>query len=263
MESVCFVNPDTGWAVSFRTILRTTDGGENWIRQFDHGYATFSSVNFINARTGWTVGGSSIDGLIYHTSDGGENWIPQISEFSENLESVCFADANTGWAVGYKGAILHSSDGGTNWSVPSTPFSERLTSVYLVNERVGWVVGYKGTILKIDMFEDTAVDGDYDVENGFSAQFARLHNYPNPFNASTTIHFRLHRAGDITLKVFDLIGRKIATLVDGKRGGGDHEVVWEAKDLPSGIYLLRMEAGFSMTDSKKRYAHTKKLILQK
>ncbi len=68
-------------------------------------------------------------------------------------------------------------------------------------------------------------------------------NYPNPFNPSTTIDFILTQSGYVTLFVFDLLGREIATLIHGKMDTGQHRVVWDGSGLPSGIYFCRLTVG--------------------
>ncbi len=68
-------------------------------------------------------------------------------------------------------------------------------------------------------------------------------NYPNPFNPSTRIRFALPQDGHVTLTVHSVIGQRAATLVDGHRGAGWHDVVFDAAQLSSGVYILRMEAG--------------------
>ncbi|MCG3155062.1 MAG: hypothetical protein DKINENOH_01664 [bacterium] len=78
-------------------------------------------------------------------------------------------------------------------------------------------------------------------------------NYPNPFNPTTTITFALPRASFVTLKVYDLLGNEIASLVSEKLPAGRHQRVWEAKDLASGVYLYRLQAG--------EFEQVKKLIL--
>jgi len=80
-------------------------------------------------------------------------------------------------------------------------------------------------------------------------------NYPNPFNPSTTIAFSLPRAEQVTLKVFNLLGKEIATLVDEKFSAGRYEVRWEAGGIESGTYFYQLRAG--------EFAATKKLILMK
>jgi hypothetical protein len=68
-------------------------------------------------------------------------------------------------------------------------------------------------------------------------------NYPNPFNASTTIRFVLNRTAAVTLAVYDVEGRRVSTLSAGKRyGAGSHEIRFDAASLPSGIYFYRIEA---------------------
>lgn len=72
--------------------------------------------------------------------------------------------------------------------------------------------------------------------------------YPNPFNSTTRISFRLPQAGDVKVKVYDLSGRAISTLVSGNLQAGNHEVIWQADGMVSGLYLVKMEAeGFSAT----------------
>ncbi|HUF10032.1 MAG TPA: T9SS type A sorting domain-containing protein [Rhodothermales bacterium] len=69
-------------------------------------------------------------------------------------------------------------------------------------------------------------------------------NYPNPFSGSTTIAFTLDGASEVTLEVFDALGRRVTRLIDAQRlGPGRHTQVWDAGDLPSGRYVYRIEAG--------------------
>lgn len=67
--------------------------------------------------------------------------------------------------------------------------------------------------------------------------------WPNPFNPSTTIAFSLAETMPATLRVFDLAGREVATLVDGLQAAGEHEVVFDAAGLPSGLYFATLRAG--------------------
>ncbi len=75
------------------------------------------------------------------------------------------------------------------------------------------------------------------------ADYALEANYPNPFNPQTTIRFTLPEAVHVQIRVFDLLGREVARLVDADREAGRHEVAFDARDLASGMYLYRMQAG--------------------
>ena len=85
--------------------------------------------------------------------------------------------------------------------------------------------------------------------------FALRQNYPNPFNPSTTIEFALPKSAFVTLKVHNLLGEEVATLISGKREAGLHQLNWDARGLVSGVYLYRLEAG--------NYVQSRKLILMR
>ena len=80
-------------------------------------------------------------------------------------------------------------------------------------------------------------------------------NYPNPFNPSTSISFSLPSESFVTLKVFDILGREVAVLVSEKLPAGNHTQQWHAKNLPSGVYIYRLQAG--------TFTQTRKLVLLK
>lgn len=82
------------------------------------------------------------------------------------------------------------------------------------------------------------------------AQYALRHNYPNPFNPSTTIEFSLPRAGFVTLAVYNVVGQKIATLVSDNLTAGSYKYHWDSGDMPSGLYFYRIKAG-GFTKSRK------------
>jgi hypothetical protein len=73
--------------------------------------------------------------------------------------------------------------------------------------------------------------------------FALLKNYPNPFNAATTISFNLPERTEIELAVYDILGRKVATLHEGTLAAGSHRLTWNAGDYTSGLYFYRLDAG--------------------
>jgi hypothetical protein len=85
--------------------------------------------------------------------------------------------------------------------------------------------------------------------------YALDQNFPNPFNPTTTVSFALPKPEHVTLKVFDLLGREVATLADEQLGAGYHRRMWNAGEMPSGVYFCRLHAG--------DFAQTRKLVLMK
>jgi hypothetical protein len=74
-------------------------------------------------------------------------------------------------------------------------------------------------------------------------EFRLVQNYPNPFNPSTTVRYDVAVQTHVNLQVYDMLGKLITTLVDGVRSAGTYEIKFNASNLPSGIYMLRMQAG--------------------
>ncbi|MGB6033392.1 MAG: T9SS type A sorting domain-containing protein, partial [Bacteroidota bacterium] len=81
-------------------------------------------------------------------------------------------------------------------------------------------------------------------------RFTLSQNYPNPFNPSTQIQFGVPREGRILLEVYNLLGERVATLIDGHMSAGAYTVRYNASDLPSGIYYYRMTAAESVITRK-------------
>ena len=82
-----------------------------------------------------------------------------------------------------------------------------------------------------------------DMSEFVPGKFITSLNYPNPFNSTTTIRFSLHEPSEVTIDIYDLLGREVETLSRGYRPAGSHQVVWNADKFPSGFYFYRIEAG--------------------
>ena len=94
--------------------------------------------------------------------------------------------------------------------------------------------------------EEWEVAGDWNVETvimepSIANNFFLMEAFPNPFNSMTAISFKLQAASHVELKVFDISGREVASLVDGHLSSGAHEVVWDAEGMGSGVYFIRLE----------------------
>ncbi len=92
--------------------------------------------------------------------------------------------------------------------------------------------------------------------------YAMYGNYPNPFNPTTVIRYALPERAEVTLKIFDLLGREVATLQQGVLGAGYFESNWDARGKASGMYVCRIEAR-SITGQKEGYVRSLKLLLMK
>jgi hypothetical protein len=87
----------------------------------------------------------------------------------------------------------------------------------------------------------TVVSGvEDDMEGILPREFAIAGVYPNPFNALTTVNYSLPYSAEVSLTVFDLSGRRVTELVNGRVDAGWHNVVWDAADMPSGLYFVRL-----------------------
>jgi len=80
--------------------------------------------------------------------------------------------------------------------------------------------------------------------------FSLQQNYPNPFNPTTTINYSVPKTSMVTIRVFDVLGREVATLVNENKPVGNYSVQFNANKLTSGVYFYKMEAG-SFTQTKK------------
>lgn len=93
------------------------------------------------------------------------------------------------------------------------------------------------------------------VDAPLPTEYAISPNYPNPFNARTTISFALPQASHVTVEIYDLLGRNVATLVDSDFPAGYHNVTWDAAERSSGVYFYKVRAG--------EFARTQKMLLLK
>ena len=97
--------------------------------------------------------------------------------------------------------------------------------------------------------------GVEDEESILPTEFALLQNYPNPFNPGTTIKYSIPNQSKVIVKVYDLLGNEVATLMDEEKSVGTYELTWNAENLPSGVYFYQFKAG--------DFIKTKKMLLMK
>jgi hypothetical protein len=111
---------------------------------------------------------------------------------------------------------------------------------------------YNGTVR---VYKKTNPTGVKNNTASIPSGYGLSQNYPNPFNPTTVIAYQIGATGHVTLKVFDMLGREVKTLIDEGQNAGSHSATFDANTLPSGVYFYRLQAGAFM--------ETKKLILLK
>ncbi|HVO72607.1 MAG TPA: T9SS type A sorting domain-containing protein, partial [Ignavibacteriaceae bacterium] len=115
----------------------------------------------------------------------------------------------------------------------------------------GWAVGSAGTILKTTNSGSTFIrDEDKLIK---PQAFLLNQNFPNPFNPSTKINYSVPHTTFITLKIFDILGREVAALINEEKPAGSYEIEFDGANLSSGVYFYQLQAG--------DFVETKKMVL--
>jgi photosystem II stability/assembly factor-like uncharacterized protein len=249
LSGVSFIDTDNGMTVGESgIILRTTNGGDTWYQQNAGPFIEFYDVQMLTTDICYTV---AMQG-IYKTTDGGSTW-QRISNHSAN--ALNFVDVNHGTIVAGEGYpnIFRTTDGGISWSLQFSRTNYPLHDVNFLNLNEGWIVGKCGTILHTTNGGITFTENETNTSQ--PNKFLLSQNYPNPFNPRTSLQYAISSRQFVTLKVYDLLGREIATLVNEEKPAGEFEVEFDGANLPSGIYFYQLKAG--------EYSETRKMVLLK
>ena len=237
-------------------IYRTTDGGSSWTEQLsDNSPGQYNAMRFSDLNHGWVVG---TNGKVIKTTNGGGNWTFVSNSGINPLQScktVFPLDANNVWIPSKHSDneqtpyLQQTTDGGSTWTTLTTPFgnpqgSNAIFSIYFINPQNGWITADYGRIAKYTA--PTSVDDDV---NGL-LEYSLAQNYPNPFNPNTTIKYNISESGFTTIKVYNLLGSEVATLVNEVKNQGAYEVNFSSSVLPSGVYFYSMEVN-SFREIKK------------
>ncbi len=134
---------------------------------------------------------------------------------------------------------------------PHTPYFEVeiIDTSYFTFTKLGTPGGKDlGWLARGDWFE--AEEFAFQRQGVVPTDFALRQNYPNPFNAKTTINYQLPVSNHVTLKIYNLLGRRVATLLDETQEAGYRSVIWDASEVSSGLYFYKLTAG-DFTESRR------------
>jgi hypothetical protein len=222
----------------------STDGGRNWsVTDFPDDYANAVGVkgkNLYVCSAGVKVSADS--GATWHTL---ANSPGDINEFT--------VDDSELFAATYDSGVFISSIMGAEWTNVSDGLADLDITSLCVNNGYLFAVDDSSRVWRRPLSE--MVVGVKAQKSNLPSTFSLSQNFPNPFNPSTVISYQVPTNSIVTLKVYDILGREIETLVNGRETAGTHSVTFDGARLPSGVYFCKLTApGVSMV---------KKMLLEK
>lgn len=236
----------------YAVILKTTNSGNNWSMLFtmnteNEVYFRFQMLDSLNGYLLKKTGGC------YKTTNGGLNWqILPISGFT-NSGSIKMLNNNTGW-VGASSGLYKTTDGGLNWIQQFYDYYTTPRSIYAFDENNAWFAGSRNSIYKTTNGGGIILAVQEINNNQIPTSFLLYQNYPNPFNPVTTIKYSIPSNNEVSIKIYDLLGKEIFNIKEYKTAG-TYELKFDASNYASGLYFYQIEAG--------DYKETKKMVLIK
>ncbi|HET6273079.1 MAG TPA: T9SS type A sorting domain-containing protein [Bacteroidota bacterium] len=237
-------------------IYRSTDNGSNWVES-NNGLDSNRYVSSISVGPNGHIFAGTQDSGIYRSTDDGNTWthanivLPNLtvvwSLVINSLGHIFAAVSQSTFSYG----VLRSTDDGINWTLVNSGFTTSATVYDLVINSSGYVfAGTGGGGVFRSVQSTTSVE---QIDHELPTAFSLKQNYPNPFNPSTSIQFSVPRTEFVTLKIYNILGKDVATLVSKNLSAGTYETEWNAQGFPSGVYFYRLQAG--------AFIQIKKLIL--
>jgi photosystem II stability/assembly factor-like uncharacterized protein len=252
-----FYNELYGFAVGGRfdiagVIWRTVNGGENWVAIGEQ-YAPPDEVwdiHFFDSLHVMAVGGDPdfFGVALMHSTDAGISWDYNEIGVHGQAVSISFRTENEGWAVvPLSERLVATYDYGVNWIEYIAPDSSKLYGIVFTDSLTGYAVGEEGVIAK---YKYQPPDNVYGNTTPVMKDFILYQNYPNPFNPITTIRYNLSEPGQVSVNIYNVLGNHIATLVHDYKSCGEHSVVWNAGNEPSGVYYFQLNMNGKLSTRK-------------
>jgi len=205
---IIFLNQDLGFAAG-TSVYKTTNGGSNWTHlPLIHGDQIIS-MHLINTQIGFSLGFGYNE--LYKTTDGGASWTQLFVEPNVYLNKISFVNDSIGYIIS-SDKVYISTNQGTTWTKQNSPYHWGMSDISFVSSHRGWIVGTKGLIMNTTNGGITFVEIDNRISQ--PGGFVLYQNYPNPFNGVTSIEYSVLSSERVKLKIYDVLGCEVATLVD-------------------------------------------------
>jgi hypothetical protein len=247
-NSMAVVGNNLWFGTNNTKIYYSSNFGTNWVAQPTTGeVGANGTVVWFNSATNGMMGGATL----LTTTNAGTNWVANAGTGTGNYVGITGIGSNW-WTVRGTAIVGTSTNNGANWSTAyTTPAG---TFVHITTSRTGSGLLYatksNGQVSKYGVTTGINPIGGQIADN-----YSLSQNYPNPFNPSTNISFAIPQNGFVSLKVYNMLGKEVATLVNGNLNAGAHNYNFNASNLASGMYFYKLEAG--------NFTETKKMILVK
>jgi len=177
----------------------------------------------------------------------GINWTEQNSGTNRSIFDLEFVNRDSGACVGERGLVLNTTNGGNSWTSQNAGTTQDLNALAYDSDGYMWAAGDSGTVVTNRPLNIVGVE----KMKGMPTSTQLLPAYPNPFNPSTNIRYTLAEPSKVSLIVFDVMGRKVATLVDNEsRSEGTYTSHWNGSNFASGIYLIVLQTNKSIKTRK-------------
>jgi photosystem II stability/assembly factor-like uncharacterized protein len=198
--------------------------------------------------------------ILIRSTNGGATWDYSYIGLPAKTTAQNFAfSGNTVFMTGFhltsnlpERRVYYSTNQGTSWEAWNTGLANSIEACCIVVTQNYVYIGTTDDGIWRRPLTQLAVK---DIPSEKPTSFALEQNYPNPFNPSTVIRYQLAVSSQTTLKVYDVLGREVATLVNERQAAGNHDVKFDASKLTSGIYFYRLTVG--------GYTQTKKMLFVK
>ena len=207
----------------------------------------------LNETGGTNVFAGTVGGVCLSTNNG-ISWTPIDSGLTPYRINALLASGTNLFAGSGTNGVYLSTNNGTSWTAVNSGLNSlSVQSLVIIGDTLFAGTGASGGVW-IRPLSDMITSVDQ-TELGLPTNFSLEQNYPNPFNPSTTVNYSVPKAGLVTIKVYDILGREATTLVNEQKNPGNYSVQFNAARLASGVYFYRMQSG--------SFIQTKKLILMK